>query len=132
MTPDELLARAAAADRALEAAVEAGDRALALKKLSEGDLWRALAKEARLTKGKSLPKLKVPAMTDAHREAISKAKAGGPNMKAARKAGYKTMAELAAALGISGTFLSLILKGEKAMPDIRKPDFKRLTGKDWV
>lgn len=126
----ELLRLGEAVDVALRASIEAGDTETALKMVDAQQLLNGEIR--RLTAGKKLPRIKTPVMTDAHREAISKAKPGGPNVKAARKAGYKTRAELATALGISATFLSLILKGEKAMPEARKDLFKKLTGKDWV
>lgn len=118
--------------------MKAGDRALALKKLSEGDLWRALAKEARLTAGQYLPKITEKAMTDAHREAISKGRLKGrgrsnPNLVAAREIGLNTVVDLAKALdNMNPSLLSRVLSGDKQMPPLRARKFKELTGKDWV
>lgn len=79
--------------------------------------WKA--HESLLTAGKYSPKIAAMAMPAEHREAISMGRAGrkaGPLLKAAQSKGYKTMKELAAALGVSTSFLSQVVNGGKKMP----------------
>lgn len=85
-----------------------------------------------LTEGEYSPKIRpMAAMTAEHREAISRAKVTHPMMKAARKRGFKTQVEVAAAIGIKPNFLSAILSGAKKMPPDTATLLFQKTGYRW-
>ena len=67
-------------------------------------------------------------MNEAHREAISKAHPQSPAMKAARKAGFATLGDVAKALGVSKSFVSQVFSNKKPMPVDKAREFEKLTG----
>lgn len=130
MTRDELLRLAAETDAELRAAIEAGDRARALKLQDRWALLMELAAApGALTSGKRSPK--VDNMDTAHREAISKAHLKSAPMAAARKAGLLTLGDVAKALGCSKSFISQVFSDQKPMPPDKAARFEELTGYRW-
>lgn len=72
-------------------------------------------------------------MNDDHRRALSRAHMSrrSPALRAAYRAGYASMGELAVAMGVSKAFLSRALARKRPMPLERARDLQRLTGYRW-
>lgn len=126
---------AAEADARAEAAAAEGDVEAFETADAMADRLRQLAaeKEGRLPRAKRSAKVKPVAdtMTASHREAISRAHGDSAPMKAARKVGIRSMAQLAGKLGVSPGFLSQVVNGVRPMPADRAEAFEKLTGSRW-
>lgn len=129
MTAARLRQLADREDAAALRALDAGDAELAREYRLLATLHREVAAAGELTTGERSPKVNKPEMVDSHRQAISEAHMpGSAAMKAARKAGMRTLADVARALGVSKGFVSQVLNGKKYMPPERAAEFQRLTG----
>src|SRR5687767_10666847 len=108
--PADLKPLADEIERQGRAAEAAGETAWALR-CYRWALALRVAMEG-LTVSQRSPKLSGD-MDAAHREAISRAHLQSPPMAAARKAGYKTLADIAAALDVSKSFVSQVFARKK-------------------
>lgn len=108
------------------------DAAVGAAKLAE-DYRRVADELERLPSAKRSAKVKpvADAMTGEHREAISRGHGDSAPMKAARKVGIRSMAQLAKKLGVSPGFLSQVVHGVRPMPTDRAEAFEKLTGVRW-
>jgi hypothetical protein len=136
VTPARLRQLAEREDAAALRALDLGDAAAARDYRILAQLHREVADamEAqglqRLTGSTLTPTVNQGTMVDDHREAISRAHTPSDSapMKAARKAGFLSLADLAEKLGVSKSFMSQVMSGKKKMPPDRAAAFERLTG----